>query len=61
MKHLAAQGVDAIADLKFGIAEQVGVVLGSHQLGQAPGLGVKAVAEAGVHGVGAGLLLGRER
>jgi hypothetical protein len=61
MKHVAAQVVDPLTDLEFGIAEQVGVVLAGPELGQPPGLGVKAVAAAGVHGVGAGLLLGRER
>ena len=61
MKHWAAQGVGAIADLEFGIAEPVGVVLAGQELGQPPGFGIQAVAESGVPGVGAGLLFGRDR
>jgi hypothetical protein len=53
--------VDAVADLKLRIAEEVCVVFAGHEPGEPTCFRVKAFAEAGVNSFGAGFLFGRQR
>ena len=60
-QHPGAQAVEAVADVGLGVPQQVGVVLTGHEPGQAERLGVEALLEAVVKGLGPGFLFRGKR
>jgi hypothetical protein len=53
--------MDAVADLEFGIAEQLAVLFAGHELRQPPCLGVQSGADTGVNRLGLGFLFRGQR